>query len=116
MWANGGFATKHAFGVYATTPPERGFRHTSPQDEIDALPRRRFADPADAAGRTDIEAYTVMHDRAGVPETVIASCLVADDRRAWGMSSDRDLAAAMCVGEWVGRPVRLTDDGTLHAP
>ena len=41
---------------------------------------------------------------------------LADDRRAWGTSSDRDLAAAMCLGEWVGRPVRLTDDGTLDAP
>jgi acetyl-CoA C-acetyltransferase len=116
VWANGGFATKHAFGVYGTTPPELGFRHTSPQDAIDALPRRRLAEPADAAGDTAIEAYTVMHDRDGLPEMAIASCLVADDRRAWGTSSDRDLAAAMCLGEWVGRPVRLTDDGTLHAP
>ena len=55
-----------------------------------------------------------MHDRDGVPETAIAACLLADGRRAWGTSTDGDLAAAMCVGEWVGRPVRLTDDGTLH--
>jgi acetyl-CoA C-acetyltransferase len=115
VWANGGFATKHAFGVYSTSPPAQRFRHTSPQDDIDALPRRRLADPVDSAGPTSIEAYTVMHDRAGLPETVIASCLVADDGRAWGTSNDRDLAAAMCIGEWVGRPVRLTDDGTLHA-
>ena len=38
VWANGGYATKHAFGVYGTEPPADGFRHAYPQDEIDALP------------------------------------------------------------------------------
>ena len=27
VWANGGYATKHAFGVYRTTPPTTPFRH-----------------------------------------------------------------------------------------
>ena len=44
VWANGGYATKHAFGVYGTEPPAGGFRHAYPQDEIDALPRRELAD------------------------------------------------------------------------
>jgi acetyl-CoA C-acetyltransferase len=115
VWANGGYATKHAFGIYSTTPPTHGFRHTYPQDEIDALPRRSLALPAQAAGPATIEAYTVMHDREGAPEQAIAACLLADGRRAWGMSSDRQLAAAMCEGEWVGRSATLTEDGTLVA-
>jgi acetyl-CoA C-acetyltransferase len=115
VWANGGYATKHAFGVYGTEAHPEGFRHTSPQDEIDALPRRSLAEPESAAGPATIEAYTVMHDRDGRPETAIAACLLADGRRAWGTSGDAGLAAAMCDGEWVGRAAELSADGTLSA-
>ena len=112
VWANGGFVTKHAFGVYSTTPTA-SFRHDKPQSRIDALPGRDLATPADAAGAATVEAYTVMFDRDGEPEQSIAACLLADGRRAWGTSNDADLTAAMCDGEWVGRPVTLTDDATL---
>jgi acetyl-CoA C-acetyltransferase len=115
VWANGGYATKHAFGIYSTEPPAHGFRHESPQAEIDALPRRELAAPIDAAGPATIEGYTVMHSREGDPETAIAACLLADGRRAWGMSTEHGLAAAMCHGEWVGTRVTLTDDGTVTA-
>jgi acetyl-CoA C-acetyltransferase len=115
VWANGGYTTKHAFGVYSTDPPANGFRHAYPQDVIDAMPRRELAEPADAAGATTIEAYTVMHSREGQPEKAIATCILDDGRRAWGTSEDTDLAAAMCEGEWVGRSVTLDADGTLRA-
>ena len=114
VWANGGYATKHAFGVYSTMPTPN-FRHDKPQSRIDALPRRELALPADAAGAATVEAYTVMFSRESAPEQAIASCLLADGRRAWGMSSDPALATAMCDGEWVGTSVTLGDDGTLHA-
>ncbi len=113
VWANGGYATKHAFGVYSATPSAQGFRHASPQDEIDALPQRELAPAGDAAGPVDIEAYSVMFSRDGAPETALASCRLGDGRRAWGTSTDPDLAAAMCDGEWVGVTVRLDDAGTL---
>jgi len=113
VWANGGYTTKHAFGVYSTEPPATPFRHAYPQDQIDAMPRRELALPADAAGPATVEAYTVMHSRDGLPETAIASCLLADGRRAWGMSSDPAVATAMCEGEWVGRAVALDESGTL---
>ena len=51
VWANGGFATKHAFGVYGTEPPAGGFRHANPQGEIDALPSRVAGDGG-RGGRT----------------------------------------------------------------
>ena len=56
VWANGGYVTKHAFGVYGTEPPAAGFRYDDPQDEIDALPaavaspRRRRRRPGDDRG------------------------------------------------------------------
>ena len=115
VWGNGGYATKHSFGVYSTQPSANPFRHADPQAEIDALPRRELADGADAAGKVTIEAYTVMHNRDGVPETANVSCLLADGRRAWATSSDADLAAAMCVGEWVNRSVTRDADGKINA-
>jgi len=115
VWANGGYTTKHAFGVYSTEPPPAGFRYEYPQDEIDAMPRRSLAEAPEAAGATRVEAYTVMHGREGDPETAIAACLLDDGRRAWGTSSDPELARAMCEGEWVGRAVTLDAEGTLHA-
>lgn len=116
VWANGGFATKHAFGVYATTPPSDGFRWETPQDRIDALPRRELAPPADATGPATIEAYTVMHDRENQPEQAIAACRLPDGRRAWGTSGEADVTRSMCDGEWVGQPVQLDADGGLRLP
>jgi len=117
VWANGGYATKHSFGVYRTTPPASGFRHEKPQGEIDALPRRDLATPDDvvaAGGQATIEAYTVMFDRDEQPELAIASCLLPDGRRAWGTSTADDTVSAMCAGEWVGTDVAIDADGTLH--
>ena len=113
VWANGGFVTKHAFGVYSTNPVAE-FRHDTPQAEIDALPRRELATPADAAGAATIESYTVMFDREGAPERAIAACLLDDGRRAWGTSDAAEVTAAMTDGEWVGRPVELDADGDMH--
>ena len=65
-----------------------GFPPRRPAGEIDALPSRDLAGVDDAAGPATIEAYTVMHGRDGQPEQAIATCLLADGRRAWGLSSD----------------------------
>lgn len=113
VWANGGFVTKHAFGVYSTTPVGE-FRHDKPQSEIDALPRRELAVPTDAAGPATVEAYTVMFDRDGAPDRSIAACLLDDGRRAWGTSDAAEVTSAMCEGEWVGRTVDLDASGDIH--
>ena len=113
VWGNGGYATKHAFGVYSTTPPTNGFKHAYPQDQIDALPRRTVVDIGTSEGPATIEGYTVMHDRDGNPERAIAPCLLPNGNRAWGISDDADTVKAMCEGEWVGRAVRLDATGTL---
>ena len=113
VWANGGYATKHAFGVYATEPAAVGFRHGSPQAEIDALPRRELAVGDEAAGPATIEAYTVMHDRDGLPERFIAAVLRHDGRRAWVNCDDRSIAAEFVDGEHVGDAVTLRRSGEL---
>ncbi|MCF8543830.1 MAG: acetyl-CoA acetyltransferase [Ilumatobacteraceae bacterium] len=113
VWANGGYATKHAFGVYATTPPLHGFRHESPQSEVDSLPRREVATAIDAQGPATVEAYSVMHDRDGAAEKVRASVLLADGRRAWATSDNTQLGTDMCENEWVGKTVTLDETGAI---
>ena len=73
-----------------------------------------MASPEEAAGPATIEAFTVMHDRDGAPEQAIATCLLADGRRAWGLSSDADVTGALVEGEWVGTAVTLAPAGDLH--
>lgn len=114
VWGNGGYVTKHSFGVYSTTPPAAGFRFDEPQAEVDALPRRELATGTDAAGAGRVEGYTVMHDREQRPELAIVSCRLADGRRAWGTSRDDDVTNAMCDGEWVGADVTLDAGATLR--
>ena len=117
IWANGGYATKHSFGIYSTTPPKDGYKHGSPQATIDKLDKRELATPEQAAslsaGKATIEAFTVMHDRNGQPETAIAATLLNDSRRAWATSNDPQVAKAFCAGEWVGQQVALDSAGTL---
>ena len=115
IWANGGYATKHAFGVYGTDPAAPGFRHRAPQAEIDRLPRRELAPAHDAVGDATLEAYTVMFDRSGTPERAHATCLLDDGRRAWGIAGgDADITTALLEGEWVGRRVSLDQAGALQ--
>ena len=115
VWANGGYTTKHAFGVYSTEPPATPFRHAYPQDEIDAMPRRDVAGVDAAAGqRATLEAYSVMHGRDGEPEMIHAACLLADGRRAWGESTDAALGREMCADEFVGRTVEIDAKGVFH--
>jgi acetyl-CoA C-acetyltransferase len=115
VWANGGYTTKHAFGVYSTEPPAVPFRHAYPQDEIDAMPRREVAGVDAASGQhATLEAYSVMHGRDGSPEMIHAACLLADGRRAWGESTDTALGREMCTTEFVGRSVDLDSKGVFH--
>lgn len=107
--ANGGFLTKHAFGVYSTAPPESPFRHADLQTEVDALPKREAV--VDHDGEVTIESYTVMYE-GGTPAVGHAACLLPDGRRTWANVSDREVAAAMTREEFCGRSGRI--DGAGH--
>jgi len=111
--ANGGFITKHAFGVYSTEPPASGFRWEKPQEEIDASFTPTPVAAPDHDGPVTVEAYTVMHDRDGNPELGIAAVRTAEGERAWALSRDAADLAAMKVEEFVGRHGQIASDGTL---
>lgn len=111
--ANGGYVTKHAFGVYSTEPPPAGrFRHAEPQEEVDALPSRELAE--DHEGSVEIETYTVMHDREGQPERGLLACLTGDGRRAWGVTTDPSAMRTLIDEEMVGARARLTSSGEVE--
>ncbi|MET0727474.1 MAG: acetyl-CoA acetyltransferase [Acidimicrobiales bacterium] len=110
--ANGGFITKHAFGVYGTEPAARPFRHAEPQAEVDALPRREICE--EPGGSVAIEAWTVMHDRDGNPERGILAGLVDDGRRAWGLTSDPATMKAMVAEDLAGRTATLREDSEVE--
>ena len=113
VWANGGYATKHSFGAYQSSPPDHPFLHDSPQREVDALPKRRVATAADVAGEVSVEAYSVMHDRDGSPSRLAASVLTHDGVRSWATSTDDDIMRHAIAHEFVGETVRLLPSGEL---
>lgn len=109
--ANGGWLSKHAFGIYSTAPPENGFAYACPQEDIDRTPPRELVD--DHAGAVRIEAYTVAYDAEG-PLRAMAACRLDGGQRAWATSDDRALARAMTEAEFCGREATRDADGTLR--
>jgi acetyl-CoA C-acetyltransferase len=105
VWANGGFCTKHAFGVYSTQPPAAGFRHEDVQPAVDDMPRADVV--ADHVGPATIEGYTVIHGRDGMPDRAYAACRTPDGRRAWASTGDAAAMVSMVTSEWVGQAVEL---------
>lgn len=110
--ANGGFITKHAFGVYGTEPAAAGFRHADHQAEVDALPRRQLCEEPD--GEMAIETWTAMHDRDGAPETGIVVGLLDDGQRAIGTTTDADLLKVLVSEDLAGRRARVRPDGATE--
>ncbi|MDZ7669089.1 MAG: acetyl-CoA acetyltransferase [Gammaproteobacteria bacterium] len=104
--ANGGYLTKHAFGVYSTAPPGQPFRHEDVQAEVDATPSREVV--LDHRGDATVESYTVMYGADG-PSIAHVVCRTPDDRRAWANCEDPDILQAMTREEFCGRPVQVAD-------
>ena len=111
--ANGGLASKEAFGVYSARPPEAGFRMGHPQAAVDAVPGRVLS--TEHEGPVTIETYTVMHDGEGSPAQAIAATLTPTGARAWATSADEAVMAILLDGaEHVGDAAHRTADGALH--
>ncbi len=109
--ANGGYLTKHAFGVYSTEPSEGGFRHQNCQDEIDRFPAVEL--DADYTGDAAIEAYTVMHGRTPSgefgPEVALASVRTPNGRQ-WARCADPAVMDEMTQTEFIGTDVSVSND------
>jgi len=108
--ANGGFLTKHSFGVYSTEPPPRPFRYEDLQEQVDQVPGREVV--VDHDGPATIESYTVMYGAEGA-EVGHAACLLEDGRRTWANTRDPDITEAMTREEFCGRTARIDGEGNL---
>lgn len=111
--ANGGYLTKHAFGVYGTQPPPAGFRWENVQPVVDREPIRGAV--PDWSGVGTLETWTTPFDREGNPEKAFLAVRTPDDRRALAVITDRAMAEATVRvdgPELAGSKVRVAPDGT----
>lgn len=109
--ANGGYLTKHAFGIYSTEPPKDGFVHQDCQQEIDRVSPIEL----DAAytGAAQIEGYTVMFSADG-PEQALAAVRAQSGARQWATSADQEVMSALIDVEHVGTDAQVTADFALE--
>ena len=108
--ANGGFLTKHAFGVYSTEAPEVDYKHENLQAEVDACPTREWL--LDHDGDVTIESYTVMFS-GDEPAVGHFACLTPEGKRTWANSLDPVVLQDMQVTEYCGRAARIDGAGNL---
>jgi acetyl-CoA C-acetyltransferase len=108
--ALGWFVTKHALGLYSTSPP-REYSWSSAQAEVDALPSRALV--ADHDGLVEVESYTVSYERDGAPAVGIFACLLPDGRRAWGLVREPDVLGELTKEDPIGRRAWLRRGGGL---
>lgn len=102
-----GIVTKQAFALWSKSPPAHGFVRRDATDEAAAnsavLPVK---EQYSGAGR--VAACTVLHGRDAAPKAVVL--IDTDDgARAFGVSEDASLVAAIEQQEWVGRQVELRE-------
>ncbi len=115
--ANGGYLTKHAFGVYSATPPPAAFRWADVQDEVDREPVRRAHTEWEGVGT--VESWTAPFDRDGGPARVFLAVRTPDDARTLAVVPDQDAAGAALAGdldELTGSKVSVRADGTATLP
>ncbi|MEM7217943.1 MAG: acetyl-CoA acetyltransferase [Pseudomonadota bacterium] len=104
--ANGGYLTKHAFGIYSSEPPAAPFQHDDVQARIDAEPTREVVEGY--AGPATIESYTVMY--AGTePQIGHLACTTPDGARAWGNATDPEIVGQLVSDSLHGQEVRISD-------
>ena len=107
---NGGHATKHAFGIYSTTPPAEPHRIEDLGHFGDAA---GVAD-ADRSGPAALEGVTVEYDHHG-PSRAIAITRFEDGTRSWAIGDDPALMRSFVEEESVGRTV-LVSTGVMTFP
>jgi len=108
--ANGGWLAKHAFGIYSTVPPSKGFRYENLQAQLDALPLREAL--VEWTGPVTIEAYTVAHQK-GEPRLAHVACRTESGARTWATVQDKALLEVMMREEFCGRHGEVDGHGHL---
>lgn len=117
--ANGWYVTKHAIGIYSTTPVEGSWKREDPktyQRDIDAMPRPEVESKPQGEGT--VETYTVMHDRGGPKMGIIVGRLGNGKRFVAHTESDAATLNDLMERETLGRRGTVTpgDKTNLFVP
>jgi acetyl-CoA C-acetyltransferase len=110
--ANGGWLTKHSFGVYGTTPPEHEFRWEDVQSAVDAEPTR--TNEVEWTGVGTIETWTTPFDRNGSAEKAYVAVRTPEDSRTLAVITDAAEADATVREDIAGAKVQVHADGTAN--
>ncbi|MUL46425.1 acetyl-CoA acetyltransferase [Mycobacterium sp. CBMA293] len=108
--ANGGYLTKHSFGVYSTEPPAHEFRWEDVQSAVDAEPTVVAEDGWSGAGT--VETWTTPVTREGVAEKVFVAVRTPSGSRALAVITDASQAEASTREDIAGATVTVKPDGT----
>ena len=110
--ANGGYLTKHSFGVYGSEPPEHEFRWEDVQSDVDAEPTRAAA--VEWSGVGTVEAWTTPFGRDGEAEKAFLAVRTPDDSRTLAVIADAGEAGVTVAEDIAGAKVAVHPDGTAN--
>ena len=109
---NGWFLTKHALGLYSTTPPEGDWAREPVsvlQGKIDAMPKLELDEAPTGAGR--IESYTVAHVAGKPPQGILIGRVSETDKRFVAhMTAQADHNARLMQEDGIGMTGTLAPD------
>jgi len=110
--ANGGYLTRHSFGVYSTDPPATEFCWEDVQSVVDREPTRRAVVEWEGVGR--VESWTTPHDRDGQPEKAFVAVRTPDENRTLALIDDPAAAEVTVREDIFGTHVVVRPDGTAR--
>lgn len=108
--ANGGYLTKHSFGVYSTEAPPREFAWEDVQPLVDREPTREALVSWEGVGT--VESWTAPFGRNGAPDKAFLAVRTPGEARTLAVITDRDEAAATLEQDIAGAKVTVRADGT----
>jgi acetyl-CoA C-acetyltransferase len=108
--ANGGYLTKHSFGVYGGEPPPSGFRWEDVQPVVDQEPTRQTAVEWEGVGT--VESWTTPFNRDGQPEKAFLAVRTPEEARTLAVISDPAAAEVTVREDIATAKVVVQADGT----
>jgi acetyl-CoA C-acetyltransferase len=110
--ANGGYLTKHSFGVYGTEPPAREFAWENVQSEVDAQPTSAVA--VEWSGTGTVETWTTPFSREGEAEKVYVAVRTPEGARTLAVVTDAAQAKASTTEDIANARITVNADGTAN--
>ncbi|CAN5438711.1 acetyl-CoA acetyltransferase [soil metagenome] len=108
--ANGGYLTKHSFGIYSAVPPSAEFAWEDVQSTVDRLPTREALVAWEGVGT--VETWTTPFGRDGAPTKAFLAVRTPEDARTLAVIADPAEAQATVREDIAGAKVSVNADGT----